>query len=79
MLLGTAKFLCNSPGPRNITAPILEHGFQQGQHKQGSLNLISSMMLFISLNQTDILLMFVQDGLYLSLIGKAIKNSIPGL
>ena len=37
------------------------------------------MMLFISLNQTDILLMSVQDALYLSLIGKTMKNSTPGV
>lgn len=71
----TQKFLCNSPGPRNITAAILEHLFQQGQHKQVSLNLISSMMLFISLNQAGIHLMSVQDRFCLSLsaVGKAIK------
>lgn len=62
----TSKFLWHSPDPRNIAGPILEHPFQQGQHEQVSLNLISSMMLFISLNQTGILLMSVQDRLYLS-------------
>lgn len=73
----TAKFLSNSPAPGNMEG-LSWSSFQQGHQEQVSLNLIISMMLFVSLNEPGILLMCVQDGLYLSLLERPRRTLFLG-